>query len=397
MRKILLAVVIFYSTTCVGQDQNKHSEFTAIVNQLRTENTESVFQSLVDTKRIPLIVNDSVAFLYKAEANTVSWMGDFNGWGYYKEIPSQGTRIPNSDIWILKMKFPLDARLDYKIVVNETNWILDPANPNQQWSGVGGGSPNSELRMPEWKEDTILITDPNGKQGKVINDVLVPSKVLGYQVMYSIYLPPDYSSEVKYPTLFVTDGYEYMHPKMGNMITVLNNLINENKIMPIVVVFVDQRNPINRAENRRMKELAMNKTYLDFYVTELLPEIESHYSIRNDPAHRGILGTSMGGLNAAYFSFSRPDIFGLSAIQSPAFSYRSEIYSTCENSENPPSKIFLSAGSIYDAKEGADKMRGILESNMCNYQFVEVNESHSWGQWRNLLDDILVYFFPVSH
>ena len=74
-----------------------------------------------------------------------------------------------------------------------------------------------------------------------------------------------------------------------------------------------------------------------------------------------------------------------------------EIYNTCENAANPPVKIFLSAGSIYDAKEGADKMKGILDSNMCTYQFVEVNESHSWGQWRTLLDDILVYFFPVSN
>ncbi len=394
MRK-LLAVLVFHSTLCLGQEN--YSEFTSTVNQLWTQPTESAFQTLVDQKKIPFIVNDSVLFLYKGEAKTVSWMGDFNGWGYYKEIPNQGKQIPNSDLWILKMKFPIDARLDYKIVVDETHWILDPINPNQQWSGVGGGSPNSELRMPEWKEDPILVANPVAKQGDVVNDVLVQSKTLGYQVMYSVYLPPDYNTNTKYPTLYVTDGYEYMHPKMGNMTTVLNNLIHLNKINPIVVVFVDQRNPINRAENRRMRELAMNYNYLNFFMDELIPEIERNYSVEKDAINRGILGTSMGGLNAAFFSFTRPDIFGLSAIQSPAFSYRNEIYTTCENAENPPVKIFLSAGAIYDAKEGADKMKGILENNMCTYQFMEVNESHSWGQWRNLLDDILVYFFPVSN
>ena len=99
MRK-LLAVLLLQSTWCFGQVN--YSEFTDIISELWTKDTESVFQSLVDTKRIPLVVNDSVAFLYKTEASTVSWMGDFNGWGYYKEIPNQGKRIPNSDIWILK-------------------------------------------------------------------------------------------------------------------------------------------------------------------------------------------------------------------------------------------------------------------------------------------------------
>ncbi len=387
--------MILLGTGCFAQEEN--SDFTSTVKQLYSHNADSLFDFLAAQRKIPFVVNDSVAFLHKGKATTVAWMGDFNGWGYYKEIQSQGKQIPNSEVWILKMKFPKDARLDYKIVVDETHWILDPINPHQQWSGVGGGSPNSELRMPEWKEDPILIADPYAKQGEVINDILMQSKVLGYQVMYSIYLPPDYNPNTKYPTLYVTDGYEYMHPKMGNMITVLNNLIHSKKIEPVLVVFVDQRNPINRAENRRMRELAMNKVYLTFYLEELLPEVERNYSVKKGPEHRGILGTSMGGLNAAYFSFSRPDIFGLSAIQSPAFSYRSEIYTTCENAENPPVKIFLSAGSIYDAKEGADKMRGILDNTMCTYQFAELNESHSWGQWRNLLDDILVYFFPLSN
>ncbi len=394
MRNLWLALFL-YSTGCLGQDQ--YAEFKHIVDQFYFQNPDSVFESLSEQRRIPLIVIDSVAFLYKGNANTVAWMGDFNGWGYYKEIPNQGKNIPNSDIWILKMKFPLDARLDYKIVVNETHWILDPVNSYQQWSGVGGGSPNSELRMPEWKEDPMLIEIPSAKKGEVISDVLLESKELSYQIMYSVYLPPGYNRNKKYPTLYVTDGYEYMHPKMGNMITVLNNLIHLNKIQPAVVVFVDQRNPINRAENRRMRELAMNYNYLNFYLNELLPEIERNYSVEKDAAHRGILGTSMGGLNSAFFSFTRPDIFGLSAIQSPAFSYRNDIFLMCENAENPPLKIFLSAGSIYDAIEGAEKMKGILESTMCTYQFVETPQSHSWGQWRDLLDDILVYFFPVSN
>ena len=45
-----------------------------------------VWQALIESKSIPLIQEDSVAFLYRGKAKSVSWMGDFNGWGYNKNF-----------------------------------------------------------------------------------------------------------------------------------------------------------------------------------------------------------------------------------------------------------------------------------------------------------------------
>ena len=104
----------------------------------------------------------------------------------------------------------------------------------------------------------------------------------------------------------------------------------------------------------------------------------------------------MGGLAAAYFAFSRADIFGLAGIQSPAFWFRSSIYTFCDNPDHPPVKIFMTTGVVNDAQEGARKMKGILEKNTCAYQYREVNQGHSWGNWRDLIDDILIYFFPAK-
>ena len=104
----------------------------------------------------------------------------------------------------------------------------------------------------------------------------------------------------------------------------------------------------------------------------------------------------MGGLSAAYFAFSKPEIFGLAGIQSPAFWFRPEIYKLCDNPENPPVKTFMTTGRIHDAQEGAQKMKAILDKNTCTYKFMEVNQSHSWGNWRDTIDDILMYFFPLT-
>lgn len=389
MRSSIL-LLLFLSCAFFAQGQ-----FTATIQKLYAS-PEQTWNELKATGSIPYAVEDSVALLYKGEATSVSWMGDFNGWGYDKKFKNAGTKIPNSDVWILRTALPKDARLDYKIILNGHNWILDPNNLNQQWSGVGGGSPNSELQMPAWKKDSNAIEREGLAKGKVQRDILYNSPALGYQIMYSIYLPNGYSTSKKYPVIYVTDGYEYLHERMGNMHTVLDNLIADKKIEPVVAVFVDHREPVNRSNNKRMDELAMNSKYLTFFSDDLVPFIESNYSVSKDPKERAILGTSMGGLTSAYFAFSKPGVFGMAGIQSPAFWYKTEIYKVCDNPENPPVKIFLTTGVINDAQDGARKMRDILEKNTCAYQYSETNQGHSWGNWRDTLDDILIYFFPAK-
>ena len=388
----ILILLIGITQTLIAQEINLAYINASLKDSAQTEN---LYHRLEKEKRIPFTEKDSVIFLYKGKAEHVNWMGDFNGWGRDFKLNTSGQKIKGTNIWYWKAKFPDNARLDYKIVINGNNWILDPANPHQQWSGVGGGSPNSEIRMPGYKADDLF--EQSAKQKGILKkDVLFISNQLGYQVTYNVYLPFDYQTSQNYPVLYVTDGYEYLHENMGNMKTTLDFLIESKKIKPIVVVFVDNREPVNRGNNRRMQELAMNEKYLNFFVQELIPEIEKSYAVSKQTNQRGILGTSMGGLTAAYFAFSKPDVFGLCAIQSPAFWFKPEIYSLCDNQDNPPIKIMMTTGNIHDTKEGTDKMKSILDKNTCNYQLKEVPEGHSWGNWRNLLDDVLVYFFPVN-
>lgn len=396
IKSILLGILFVAGSTCYAQD---YTLFTKTVRSFYTSPAEAEKQwnILVDKEQVPFAIGDSVAFLYRGEAKSVAWTGDFNGWGYDSKFSNQGKRIPGTTLWLLKTSFPSDARLDYKIVVDGTTLLLDPVNPHQQWSGVGGGSPNSELRMPAWKPETIAQFNENIPHGKLAKDILMQSASLGYQVTYSVYTPPGYNSaaNLHYPVLYVTDGYEYLHEQMGNMPVVLDNLIQAKKIKPIVVVFIDHREPVNRSNNRRMQELAMNELYRTFVTTELIPKVEKQYPVSHDPKERAILGTSMGGLTAAYFAFSKPDLFGLAGIQSPAFWFKPEIYTLCNNASNPAVKVFLTTGTIHDTLEGVEKMKTILNRNTCQYGFKEVNQGHSWGNWRDLTDDILIYFFPA--
>jgi enterochelin esterase family protein len=401
MKKTTLSFIIVLITYTIGYSQS--NSIKQLVETLKTKasiqdsNTRkneinSYWNSVIRLQKVPVVIDDSVLFLYRGKVKKVDWMGDFNGWGYNQEFKNAGTLIANTDIWYLKAAFPKDARLDYKVRINENEWLLDPENQYQQWSGVGGGSPNSELRMPLWKEDAILQPRINIQHGTIKSDILITSKVLGYQLNYNVYLPVGYETLSKLPSVYVTDGYEYMHPKLGNMITILDNLIADKKIKPIVVIFIDHREPVNRANNKRMTELAMNEKYLAFFEKELIPQIESSYPVIPEISQRAIVGESMGGLTAAYFAFAEPRLFGMAGIQSPAFQLRPQIYKICDN-PNKPIQISMTSGIISDASDASRKMRTILENNACVYHYREVNDSHSWGNWRNLIDDILMDFF----
>ncbi|MDZ7648012.1 MAG: alpha/beta hydrolase-fold protein [Cytophagales bacterium] len=131
-------------------------------------------------------------------------------------------------------------------------------------------------------------------------------------------------------------------------------------------------------------------------MNDLIPKIESTYPVMANAQSRAILGASMGGLTSTYFAFAKPEVFGLAGIQSPAFYTRPQIYSLCSDTANPKMKISMSAGVINDTSADSRKMKDLLEASSCEYHYREVNEGHSWGNWRRLIDDILIDFFPAQ-
>jgi enterochelin esterase family protein len=398
MRQVLLHLLLWVCTAAQAQSpwQTLHLHFEAVLKApeaVRHIKATQFYDSLLRVNQIPFVLNDSVMFLYLGDAGRVAWYGDFNQWGQ-KDAPSyEGKRITGTPLWYLKARFVDDARLDYKIILNSNTWILDPANPQVQWSGVGGGSPNSELRMPGWQPDSLTRTPITTQRGKITEEQLFFSNQLGYQTSYTVYLPHNYHKGQRYPVLYVTDGYEYAHPRLGDIQTVLDNLIGLGKIREIIVVLIDHREPANRSNNRRMQELAMNSKYLAFLTDELIPHVEAGLPVSGKREERGILGTSMGGLAALYFAYARPDVFGMTAVQSPAFWVKPEIFAFCEQAKNLPVKLYLSCGTYYDGTNLTRKMKAQLQQQGCPFTYIETHQGHSWGNWRDQLDDILVYFF----
>lgn len=384
-------------------DSNKVTPFTRQMQQLDSVATisdssqretaiTSLWTELINKQQVPFVSGDSVAFLYKGSVHSVSWQGDFNGWGSWAGgyiYNNQGYRVGKTNIWRMKAAFPRNARVDYKIVLNGREWVTDPANPHQQW---GGSGPNSELRMPDWKPEVATIYKKESAPGSLTQNAELSSKNLGYALNYRVYTPASYAQLSNLPVIYVTDGQEYADERMGAMIHVLDNLIAEKKINPVIAVFIDPRE-VRDHHNRRMTELSLNDPFVAFLTKELVPYVDKHYRTKPDADARAILGTSLGGLNAAYVGAKASGTFRLIGIHSPAFWYRPQIYTLYEQAPTLPLRVFMSTGIISDTEEGARRMKAILSRKKYNLQYVEVNEGHSWGNWRALIDDALLFFF----
>ncbi|MFN7118497.1 MAG: alpha/beta hydrolase-fold protein [Saprospiraceae bacterium] len=384
-----------FSMACNAQSASLHAEWQKLktISNIqdetqRTQQLDRLWNEWQTQHKIPLAVGDSVIFLYRGEAETVAFGGD---WNFFQPTPAQ--QLANTDVWYWKNRFPADARIDYKIILNGTNYILDSANIYKQYSGYNGGQYNSELRMPQFKPEKWAEAQSNITKGKLNEPTLIKSKVLDYDIQYQVYLPNGYAQLKNLPVFYVTDGQEYSDARMGSMVTTIDNLLASKQIKPLILVFVDPREPGNPNNNRRESEFLTNEKFLQFFKQELIPTIDKQFKTSTKAADRGILGTSFGGVNSTYFMLKASDTFGMIGINSPAYWIRMSLIEDIIRSPRLPVKVFLSTGAVSDGEEIARIVRTALQDKGYPLQYIEVNQGHSWGQWRTLMDDLLLYFF----
>ena len=228
-------------------------------------------------------------------------------------------------------------------------------------------------------------------KGDLSQNKVIASKVLGYDLQYRVYTPAGYDKLSNLPVIYFTDGQWYLEG--GDVPKKLDKLISEEKIKPVIAVFVDNRDPNNLDNNRRNSQFLGNEKYIEFFKKELLPKMESDYKVGARQKSRAIMGMSFGGLNATYFGAKASDTFYMLGIQSPALHPVADIYKMYTDQEKLPLKIFLSTGTVNDTEVHARKLKKTLESKGYDFEYIEVAKGHNWDNWNPLIDDAMIYFF----
>jgi len=232
-------------------------------------------------------------------------------------------------------------------------------------------------------------------EGVLGDNQRIHSNLLGYELQYRVYRPANITADSKLPTLYVTDGQYYLAE--GNFKAILDEAISGGMIEPVVVVFVDSRNPDKLDENRRTTEFMCNTRYAGFFSSELIPTISSEQPVSTSREDRVILGVSFGGLNAACFGLALSEMFSGIAMQSPASAEHLDVVRKLyEDRETLPLKIFISVGSRNDNTGAVKRFDKTLENKGYDVTFIKVRGTHDWKNWGPLLDDVLLTFFALS-
>ena len=355
---------------------------------------ERVWARILAAKRMPLVFGQTAMFFYRGPGERVEFRGEFTEWWPSWDVAAE--RIGTTDIWRKTVQLLPASRLDYKLVV-DGKWSLDPNNPFQQ---IGGYGPNSEARMPGWSPSPYVERRPSTPRGTFTENLSIASEKLGYSINYRVYTPPGLDTEAKdLPTLFVTDGSDYYRDEMGAMVIILDRLYEERLIRPIVVVFIDPWND-ERSKNRREQELVPKSmtdcAYCDFIVERLIPEVARRFPTTSNPADRGILGTSWGGVHATYMGLRYAQHFGLIGMQSPAYHADPArfVWRALMEAKSFPSKAFLNFGMYERAYIHRCTLAGKhLQEIGVDLAYHPAPEGHSFGHWRAYLDEALIHFF----
>ena len=112
-----------------------------------------------------VVVSDQVS-------STITAAGDFNDWSTDADAMQN---VEGTDFYYLTKKFESDARLDYKFVIDGSNWILDPLNPNKVTGGYGA---NGEDSSTTGGEPTAGI-DGGAGGDEVAFQATAPSRTVG--------------------------------------------------------------------------------------------------------------------------------------------------------------------------------------------------------------------------
>lgn len=188
----------------------------------------------------------------------------------------------------------------------------------------GFGMRAESLEIPKHGPDSAVQSGV--PQGTVTKGTFKSSMVFqGTTRDYWVYVPSQYQPKSPAHLMVFQDGGGYVKPDGAFRVPVVfDNLIAKGEMPVTIGVFVSPGSfvparPGGAARSNRSFEYdSTGDQYARFLIDEFLPEALKDLNVSKDPAHRGIAGSSSGGVCAFTVAWERPDQFGrvLSSIGS---------------------------------------------------------------------------------
>lgn len=217
------------------------------------------------------------------------------------------------------------------------------------------------------------------------------SKSVGNKRKAVIYTPPGYSSDKKYPVLYLLHGIggdEEEWRRGGRPGIILDNLIAEKEAVPMIVVMPNGRaQPNDRAGSDPMATAPAFAKFDQDLLKDLIPFIESKYSVKADREHRALAGLSMGGGQSLNFGLGNLDTFAWVGGFSSAPNTRppAELVPEPEEAARKLKLLFISCGNKDGLIRVSQGVHAYLkEKNVPHIWHVD-EHAHDFQHWRKAL------------
>ncbi len=237
-------------------------------------------------------------------------------------------------------------------------------------------------------------------------------------------LPDAYEkTQLSYPVLYMHDGHNlfYQDDSYSGEIWAVDQCFKDHpELSEVIVVALSCSNKNNgrgRFSEYSIFDITLGaafgtraipgkgRTYLEYLVNELKPEIDQRFRTLSDQPNTAMMGSSMGGVISNQAAILYPQIYGRVACLSSAF-YVSldEILKLNETADfTQIVKFYMDTGdnesglgSSTDYLESNLKVSEILKTKLSNdkFQFKIIEGGiHHERDWRNRLPSVLSYLF----
>jgi enterochelin esterase family protein len=249
------------------------------------------------------------------------------------------------------------------------------------------------------------------------------SKSLGKPRELAVYTPPGYenSGDKKYPVLVLQHGSgdnQKTWVDHGKMHWILDNLIAQKKVVPMIVLMIDghplgMRPPSRPVPNEDPKDKetregadrknftasAMNAFERDLF-EDALPLLESRYRVEKDSAQRGFAGLSMGGEQAINVGLMHPEKFGwigAFSAEIPKGDIPGKIADIAVAAGPALKLLWIQSGKDDAPKLGQNqKFVELLTQKGLKFHWQLTEGDHSWPIWRGYLVEFLPLVFQPA-
>ncbi len=261
-------------------------------------------------------------------------------------------------------------------------------------------------------EDSRLYELAPEKKG-TLAQVWYPSSVIGCERRAQVYLPYGYDGSARYPVLYLQHGGgddEEDWPQMGRACQILDNLIAQGKVVPMIVVMPNswdnQIASMNIAqplsdiptifspEARSSDAFRSGGKWVDDLVGCLIPYMDSHFSTIPDRHHRALAGLSMGGLYTLYAAQHHADLFSWWGVLGMGIENPADVDMILDPvKEAGYSLMWIGAGKSDMAYRNAEILMEGMDRKEMPYTYYDPQDGHNWRSWRRDLRELLPLLF----